>query len=305
MSGRLPVCENGKVGSPTAPRLDVDAVLRAMAEACGPVVVPVQRLPGGAVGAWKVDRPGGGSSVLTWRPPNHGRDIAAEVVRTSQLVAIARRSGVPALRYEDIVVLADGGVVVLQEFVAGARPGPSAGAVGSLLELSERRRGVLAGTPFSGTTPLYLTTDGPGFCLHGPLREHDDRTRRLLSWVEAVGRTRDVVEGDDLVHFDYHLGNALADHRAAAQVVAIVDWDGAGAGDVALDGVVLALDLVLYGAEAVLINQVVDHLRLTTPEHRLRPLWAHGLLRLVDWRIRHSLDDDLSWLPRAERVAGV
>lgn len=298
--------ENGKVEFPTAPRLDIDAVLRAMADAGGPVVVPVHPLAGGAVGAWKVHRPGRRSSVLTWRPPSPGRDMAAEVTRTSQLIAIARQARVPAPAYEDIVVLGDGGVVVLQEFVAGIRPRRSPEVVASLLELSERRRGILAGTPFSGTaTPLYLTTDGPGFCLHGPLRERDERTRRLLSWVEAVGQTRDVVHGDDLVHFDYHFGNALADPGNEDRVVAIIDWDGAAAGDVALDGVVLALDLVLYHAEAALVDQVVDHLRLTTPEHRLRPLWAHGLLRLVDWRLRHSPDDDLSWLPRAEEVAGV
>lgn len=68
---------------------------------------------------------------------------------------------------------------------------------------------------------------------------------------------------------------------------------------------ILALDLVLYRAEAALVDQVVDYLHLTTPEDQLRPLWAHGLLRLVDWRLRHSPDDDLSWLPRAEEMAGV
>ena len=298
--------DTGQVIFPTAPRLDINAVLRAMANVGGPVVVPVHPLAGGAVGAWKVYCPGRGPRVLTWRPPAQGRDIAAQVTRTSQLVAIARRAGVPAPAYEDIVVLGDGGVVVLQEFVAGVRPRRSPDVVAALFELSERRRGVLAGTAFSATpTPLYLTEDGPGFCLHGPLRERDERTRRLLSWVEDVGRKGDVVDGDDLVHFDYHFGNALADPRNEDTVVAIIDWDGAAAGDVAMDGVILALDLVLYRAEAALVEQVVDHLRRTTPEHRLRPLWAHGLLRLVDWRLRHSKDDDLSWLSRAEGIAGV
>lgn len=217
--------QNGQVEFPTAPRLDIDAVLRAMAEVGGPVVVPGHPLAGGAVGAWKVDRPGRGSSVLTWRPPSTGRDITAEVTQTAQLIAIARWAGVPAPAYEDIVTLADGGVVVLQEFVAGVRPRRSSEVVASLLELSERRRGILAGTPFSGSaTPLYLATDGPGFCLHGPLRERDERTRRLLSWVEAVGRAGDAVRGDDLVHFDYHFGNAIADPRDHDRVVVIIDW---------------------------------------------------------------------------------
>jgi aminoglycoside phosphotransferase (APT) family kinase protein len=278
-----------------------------MAAVAGPRVSPVRQLHGGTVGAWEVLLPDGTSSVLTWRGPQAGRDRAVEAERTSELVAIARRAGIPAPRYEDVVPLRDGGVVVLQEFIAGVRPEPSAGMATSLLRFAERRRGLLTGTAFADeATPLFLTEDGPGFCLHGPLRQHDRRTRRLLDWIEAVGRAgSNVSAGTDLVHFDYHLGNVLADRGDQTTVVAILDWDTAGPGDVAIDGVVLALDLVLYDADARLIEQIADHLVQTTTEDALRASWAHGLLRLVDWRLRHSPDDDLSWLPRAERLAGV
>ena len=83
------------------------------------------------------------------------------------------------------------------------------------------------------------------------------------------------------------------------------DWDGAASGDVGIDGVILALDLVLYDTEQSVIDLIVDHLQQTTPEESLRAFWAHGLLRLVDWRLRHSPDDDLSWLARAEKLANV
>jgi hypothetical protein len=291
---------------PVVKRLEIGAVLNAMASVGAPVVSPVQPLAGGAVGAWKVARSSGELSVLTWRSSREGYDMAAEVQRVSELVAIARTAGVPAPRYEDIIPLPDGSVVVLQEFVHGVRPTAGRAVIASLLDLTDRRRDVLAGSsyPIEGT-PLYLTEDGPGFCLHGPLRE-DERARRLLDWIETVGSSEpDLVVGADVVHFDYHLGNVLVAPEDPSVVVAIVDWDGANAGDVAIDGVILALDLVLYGADAAVVDQVVDHLRQTTPEKRLRACWAHGLLRLVDWRLRHSPHDDLAWMQRAEALARV
>lgn len=288
-------------------RLNIDAVLAALADAGGPHVAPVRLLPGGEVGAWEVVRANGARSVLTWRPPRHGYDGAAQATRTAELVAIARRGGMPAPDYEDVVPLPDGGVAVLQQYVDGVCGEPAADLVGVLLQLAECRRGLLRGTRFANdAAPLYLLEDGPGFCLHGPLRDHDRRTRRLLDWIEAVGQAdANAVMGDDLVHFDYHLGNVLTDPQDESRVVGILDWDGATSGDVALDGVTLALDLILCDADEMVVDQIVDHLTNTTPEKELRPLWAHGLLRLVDWRLRHAPQDDLSWLPRAERVAGI
>jgi len=295
------------VDYPTVARLEINEVLDAMASVGAAPVVPVRPLSGGAVGAWAVRRPNGETSVLTWRGPTRGQDGVALAHRIAELVTIARAHGIPAPRYEDVVALPNGGAVVLQEFVAGTRPAPRRRVVAELLQLSERRRGVLSGTGHEKDgTRLYLRQDGPGFCLHGPLRDHDRRTRRLLGWIEDVGSaTDDVVVGTDLVHFDYHLGNVLVAADDASEVVGIVDWDGAGNGDVGVDGVTLALDLVLCNAEPLVVDQIVDHLSATTPLLDLQSYWAHGLLRLVDWRLRHSPDDDLTWLPRAEQLAGV
>lgn len=295
------------VSYPVVKRLRIGDVLTAMASVGAPVVSPVRPLAGGAVGAWEVARPGGASSVLTWRSSREGYDMTVEVQRVAELVAIARTAGVPAPRYEDIIPLPDGSVVVLQELVEGVRPTAAPRIVASLLDFIDRRRDLLSGPSHQlKGTPLYLTEDGPGFCLHGPLRDHNKRTRRLLDWIETVGRSEpDVVVGADVVHFDYHLGNVLVAPDDPSVVVAIVDWDGVNTGDVAIDGVILALDLVLYDADAVVVDQIADHLRQTTPEHRLRSYWAHGLLRLVDWRLRYSPEDDLAWMPRAQALAHV
>jgi aminoglycoside phosphotransferase (APT) family kinase protein len=228
-------------------------------------------------------------------------------LRVSELVSIARACGVPAPRYEDIVGLPDGGAVVLQEFVEGQRPVPSRQSIALLLDLAERSRAALQGTTHATQpTPLYLTDDGPGYCLHAPLRSHSHQTRHLLHWIEEVGRSDfDALAGDDLVHFDYHPGNMLAHPHDPTRIVAILDWDSASNGDIAIDAVTLALDLVLYETDPMLVDQIVDHLHQTTPESVLRPCWAHCMLRLVDWRIRHSPSDDLAWLPRAQTLANV
>jgi hypothetical protein len=225
----------------------------------------------------------------------------------SALVSTARARGMPAPRYEDIVGLPDGGAVVLQEFVEGQRPVPSRQLIALLLALTERNRSALQGTAHAAQpTPLYLTEDGPGYCLHAPLRSHSRQTRRLLDGIEEIGRSEvDALAGDDLVHFDCHPGNMLADPHDPTRIVGILDWDSATNGDVAIDAVTLALDLVLYDTDPVLVDQIVDHLHQTTPESVLRPCWAHGLLRLVDWRIRHSPTDDLAWLPRAQSLANI
>jgi len=292
---------------PVAPKLDIDKVIASISSVGGPEIAPVRPLSGGSVGAWAVRRPNGAISVLTWRPPTAGTDASSAANRVADLVSIARASGVPAPAYEDVVALPGGGVVVLQEFIEGQRPVPARRLITDLLVLSEHRRSALRGTDHSAQpASLYLTGDGPSYCLHGPLRDHSRPTRRLIDWIETIGQSDgDVLPGDDLVHFDYHPGNMLAAPDDPSRIVAILDWDTASNGDVAIDAVNLALDLVLYGTDASLVDQIVDHLYQTTPDSVLRRCWAHGLLRLVDWRIRHSPSDDLSWLPRAEALVNI
>jgi aminoglycoside phosphotransferase (APT) family kinase protein len=45
------------------------------------------------------------------------------------------------------------------------------------------------------------------------------------------------------VHYDYHLGNILVDPHDPSRVTAILDWDGARPGSVAIELAVLAFDL--------------------------------------------------------------
>jgi Ser/Thr protein kinase RdoA (MazF antagonist) len=196
----------------------------------------------------------------------------------------ARAAGVPAPRYELLQELPSC-VAVVQELLPGSPPDPAAPrTVESMVELNGRCRGLLAGQAGPGA-PLYLRTDGPGFCLHGPLSGYSAAAAQLLAEVELIGAMAPVrLPGDDLVHFDYHPGNVLAD--ATGTVTGIVDWDGAGQGDGYLDLVTLRFDLARTAPE--LGRWLGGQLRGAVPEELALACWAHMSLRLVDWSIRHK-----------------
>lgn len=102
-----------------------------------------------------------------------------------------------------------------------------------------------------------------------------------------------------MVHFDYHLGNVLVAESNTKRVSAIVDWDGARGGDVALDLAVLAYDLRRRELDG-LADRVERHLLATTGAQMLRRIWAHVCLRMVDWSIRHHPRH----IERSVRIAG-
>lgn len=286
----------------TVARLDAPRVVAAITAAGGPSVELVRPLAGGAVGAWLVRRAGGGLSVLTWSPPPPPGVAAGAFGAARTLMGLARAAGVPTPRDEDVIALADGGVALLQEHLPGVPPSTaSAALVDRVVELAELRRGLLRDTRFADEPcPLHLTTSGPGFCHHEPLRRHSAETRSILDRIEAIGaELGDSLTGDDLVHFDYTLGNVLVDEHDPHRVVGVVDWDGARAGDLVLDLVVLRFDLSWRAPDVGdrLGRQVVE----ATDERAHRLAWAHVSLRLIDWTIRHQPEAVDHWTTLARR----
>jgi aminoglycoside phosphotransferase (APT) family kinase protein len=235
--------------------------------------------PGGEVGAAYVRWPDGRRSVL-----GGGNPAAAA------LTALARSAGIPAPAYE---LSGDGWVV--QECLPGRPPSSvDSELLAELVALNARFAGLgvsLAPTPL----PLYLTSSGPGFCVHESLERCDGRTRRLLRWVREVGAETDTMTGADLVHLDFHPGNVLVD---GGRVTGLIDWDGATRGDRHFD--LVTLRFWLTGRHPHLLAPI-DQRLAGIPRRRHDAYWAHISLRMVDWSIRHHDEATVDhWLTVAE-----
>jgi hypothetical protein len=270
---------------PRSARLDAPKVIERIAAITGVRLVLEGPCPGGEVGAAYVRWPDGRRSVLT-----EGRS------RAGPLLDLARAAGVPTARYE-LSAHVDGARIVVQQRLPGAPPETiDAGLVHNMLVLNERLGGLLIDRWDVKPVELYLTGDGPGFCLHDPLKSHSPRTARLLDWVHDVGRSApDLDTGADLVHLDYHPGNVLV---SGNRVTGVIDWDGALRGDRHLDLVTLRFYLCEHAPHLL---GPVDARLAALPPDRMRAYWAHMSLRQVDWSIRHHDAETVDrWLTVAE-----
>ncbi|WP_127500932.1 phosphotransferase [Actinoplanes solisilvae] len=255
---------------PRTARLDALPVIDRIAEITGVRLELEGPAPGGEVGAAYVRWPDGRRSVLT-----EGRS------RSGRLVDRARQAGVPTARHE-LAAHVDGARVIVQQRLPGAPPETvDAHLVRQMLALNDRLAGLLADDPAPKPADLYLTSDGPGFCLHAPLAEYSPRSAALLERVHAVGASGSAMIGDDLVHMDFHPGNVLVD---GGRVTGLIDWDGAIRGDRYFD--LVTLRFMLTGRDESLLAPIDRRLAALTPRSR-DTYWAHMSLRLVDWSIRH------------------
>ena len=216
----------------------------------------------------------------------------------SQILDLARSSGVPVPRY-DLIAEMPSGIAIVQERLPGRAPEHVDRAlVESMVATNEQLAGLLAGRPEIPAPPMHLDHSADGFCVHESLERYDDRTRRLLGWVRAVGRSEPSdMTGDDLVHLDFHTGNVLVD--AGNEVCGIVDWDGVGRGDRRFALVTLRFDLAAprHGVDPALQAWFDEMLDDVLESSTLRMYWAHMSLRMVDWAIRHDGPADVThWL---------
>jgi hypothetical protein len=269
---------------PRIARLDAPRLLERIADITGVQLTLEGPAPGGEVGAAYVRWPDGRRSVLT-----EGR------ARTGPLLDLARAAGVPTARYE-LSAHIDGARIVVQQRLPGAPPTTiDAALVHAMIALNLRLTGLLTSHPAMPPAELYLDHDGPGFCLHEPLRRHGKRAARLLDWVHDVAAHLPGLDGTDLVHFDYHPGNVLV---SSGRISGVIDWDGAGRGDRRLDLVTLRFDLAWRAPG--LTGPLDERLAALEPD-RFRAYWAHMSLRQVDWSIRHHDDATVDrWLTIAE-----
>ena len=275
-------------------RLDAERLIAALNAEAGTGLRFEGYCSGGEVGAAYVCWPDGHLAVLTWLP----RTGLREMRRGSLAVAeVLRRNGYPVPGLE-FAAETDGAIALVWELLPGE---PVRVMTPGLLEAALVLNESQADAAPAGVPPvrLYLTSDGPGFCLHEPLRAHSDRTRRLERWAAETGsRYPDFLAGDDAVHCDFTPANMLAD---SGRVTGVIDWDGAGRGDRRFDLVTFRFGMHALPPQAQ-VTERLDRLLDGLPPDVLEPAWAHMSLRMTDWIIRHYDDARLGhWLDLAEQ----
>jgi aminoglycoside phosphotransferase (APT) family kinase protein len=281
---------------PQAERLNAQAMVDAVEYEAGVCLRIEGPCPGGQVGAAYVIWPDNHRSVLTWRPATRLADLREGPLA---VMAAARSAGYPAPAVELAVQVGDA-VALVWELLPGTPPSyVTSDLLDQALALNEQQADLLADRPTVPQINLYLTTDGPGFCLHEPLRAHSARTRALHRWISSVGASHPLcLAGADAVHCDYQPTNILADQGL---ITGVVDWDGAARGDRRLDLVTLRFGLHATPADPA-ATQRLDRILDDLPDQALAPLWAHMSLRMTDWAIRHFSPADVDhWLDLAEQ----
>jgi aminoglycoside phosphotransferase (APT) family kinase protein len=291
------VAGSGRTWSPVE-RLDADRVARALQDSTGVALVVEGSCPGGQVGAAYVRWPDGHRSVLTWQPD---RTMAQLTAGPLAVVETLHAAGYPAPRIELAVEL-DDAVALIQELLPGSmieRLGPE--LLDQALALNDRQTDALAERPDVDPVHLHLVDDGPGFCLHEPLRRHGRRSARLERWIREVGAEHPPqLSGTDAVHVDFQPTNLLAD---GDRITGVVDWDGAGRGDRRLDLVTLRFGLLPLAVAPRVVDRL-DEILDAIPPQVLRPAWAHMSLRMTDWAIRHFTPSTVErWMDLAETRA--
>ncbi|WP_234434134.1 aminoglycoside phosphotransferase family protein [Streptomyces sp. NRRL F-5126] len=252
---------------------------------------------GGQVGAAYVRWEDGRRSVLSWRP-----GTALDAMRAGPLaVSETLRSGGSPCPAVELSAQVGPDVVLVQELLPGGPVGMFGhAALDRALAWSEAMAGRLAGRADIPPVLLHLRGDGPGFCLHGPLRRHGPRGTALERRIRAVAPGPE--SQWDAVHFDFHPGNMLA--APGGPPTGVIDWDGAGRGDRRLDLVTLRFGLEEHDTEPGVVERLDALLDEIEPDV-LRPLWAHMSLRMADWAIRHFAPGDVDrWLDLAETRLG-
>lgn len=295
---------------PRVERLKAERVIKEVLVCSGLRLRLERPLAGGEVGAALVVLPTGDHAVLTsWPGGQRARALAVD-----ELQAPLRARGYPAPAYLEVVEC--GAVTaVVQEWIDGTPPQQvDPELLHALFELNDLQVGVL--TEQGGSLDdLYLSRDGPGFCLHEPLRRHSFRTSDLLGQVQEVGQIvpDDVVKGTDVVHGDFHPGNVLTAGCPQA-VVGVIDWTGARVGNCGLDLVTLGFSVTGATSEQrTLTNTVRRVLDQRVDRAATLAFTAHMALRQVDWAIRHHGDaaidhwtyvalDWLSWVKKPTRA---
>ena len=265
----------------------------------------VGRLSGGETGAHEVRRgPDAERMVLKWETDPDSARLRREGVELAERLRTEAGWPVP----QQCTVEAPGCLLVLQSFMDG-RPIRilTPGLADELLRLHGRRLGLGedgAGGRWAERLIRTLVEGGRTYCLHESLRGYDGRTAALVEEIEAFGARVDPddLRARDIVHWDFHLGNLLADDD---RLSAVVDTDFCAIGDAAFDLVALALSATTVTCASGLRRNLFRHALDPLPPVRRAAYLGHLFIRVLDWPIRRGSDDEVEhWLAQVARCRG-
>jgi hypothetical protein len=282
--------------------MNAEQAVALLAQTTGDRYRLIGRLTGGETGAHEVAGPAGERLVVKWDTDPSLQRARGDAVVLSERLRLDARWPVPGQR----TVVGDGCLFVLQDFMPGVPVEVIGHAiVDRLLELHRHRLGLSRPGDRSRWPEVLITTltvGGNGYCLHQSLRDHDERTARLLARIEDVGHgigPHDLV-GRDVVHWDLHPGNLLQEHGALS---AVVDTDHAAVGDAAFDLVLLALGSLTVRCEKGVRSRLFAAAFDDIGELQRRAYLSHYFLRLLDWSIRRCREDEIEfWLGQAHQM---
>ncbi|HKH88542.1 MAG TPA: aminoglycoside phosphotransferase family protein [Acidimicrobiales bacterium] len=240
------------------------------------------RCPGGEVGAYYARAEDGSRYVLKWI---EGATALVDFVAMAERLTRLRARGYLLPQYWAPFGVS-GGVVILQEAAAGAwHDRVTHELVDTVLHLNDLQSGQGGdGHDWSEYVRSTLIEGADGYCLHDTLRHHDSSSRRVLDWVEGVGRSLGPLPDGDVVHLDFHHRNIL---RQADRVVAVVDWEGSRSGDRVFDLVTFCFGFTHASADAGAETRVWERATALGDDGSLTAYVAHMSLRRLDWSIRH------------------
>lgn len=247
---------------------------------------------GATGGAAFVRWPDGRQAVLSRCPESE-----THLRRTAEILAHLRVCGVPAPRYDLIAELPECTVLIQERLPGDTTPSHiDPPMMRAMLAMIDDFAGLLAGFPDVPLLDLTLEESQTA-----ALERYDDRSRRLLAWIEQV-RARGVrMAGTDLIHRDYHRDNILFQGK---EITGIVDWHDAKnlrRGDRQYHLVNIAFDFAwALGREWNTIDpaamRLLDAALAEVEPELLDAYWAHNALGLVAGLIRAE------WYPDAGYV---
>jgi hypothetical protein len=282
--------------------LNAEQAVALLRETTGDSYELVGRLSGGETGAHEVRRgPDQERMVLKWETDPDSQGLRREGVVLTERLRTEADWPVPRQR----IVESPGCLLVLQSFMTGS---PirllTPELTDQLLQLHVKRLGLGdddGGELWAQRLIRTLVEGGRTYCRHESLRCFDARTAALVEEIETFGAgvEPDDFRARDIMHWDFHLGNLLAqDDRLSA----VVDTDFCAVGDAAFDLVALALSSTTVtcasGPRRNLFRRALDPL----PPVRRTAYLGHLFIRVLDWPIRRGSEYEVEhWLAQVAR----